>query len=411
MKNILLLIINIQGPDQEARRIRELVSYWKEFYKITIITKDHFDGKIFDHPNIEVIKLPYSFIGKFFITNPKSQIAQVNNSDVQSSKAKFKKFLVRLWRKSKFQRLLFPDKYVFEMPLFRKEAAKQLKSRKYQTVILKSSPFSFMKLSKFIKKTDSSIKIIYDTGDPFYKNCVKGLIEPLQTHGTKMYEKKYLKYIDTLIIPSKAVKRHYHENFPKSVINTSIEVIDQGITLSESVVAKKAPATDTLNMIYAGGIYKRIREPFELYKAIEQINDFKLHLRIFGDIYIDYLPDLKNKKFFFGGKLPNKEIIEELNKTDVIVFIDNAFGVQIPGKILEVIASKKPILFIYENEDSPSFEYINSYKGYVKCLNENAEILKAIQYIKTNYSNFTYDFDLSRYYWDNLAEKYMNLLN
>lgn len=62
MNNILIIIVNIKGFVQGARQTREFLNFWKECYKLTILTIDNFDDKIFNHPNVEVINFPYSII-------------------------------------------------------------------------------------------------------------------------------------------------------------------------------------------------------------------------------------------------------------------------------------------------------------------------------------------------------------
>lgn len=410
MKNILFIITNIIGQAQESRRSREFINYWKKHYKITILTKDNFDNDIFNHPNIEVIKIPYSLIGKIIITNPKFYKNSESNNKSIKLRSRLRKIIRNLWRRSQLQKFIFPDKYIFELKSFEDKMLQLLKNRRYHIVIIKAAPFSLMKLSKVVKETNANIECIYDTGDPFYGNCVRTLIEPFQSIGTKRFENKYLKYIDTIIVPSMAVKNHYKNNFNDFLNNTEIKVINQGISQIKKIRNKQNYNENSVfTLIYAGGLHKKIREPFELYKAIEEIDDLEIKLKIFGNIYEDLLPDLKNKRFYFGGTIPNELVIREYLTCDVIVFIDNSFGVEVPGKILEVISTKKPILFIYENEKSPSFEYIESYRGYFKTKNNKDSIISAIQYIKENYNKFSFIYDLSAYYWENLAKRYSRI--
>jgi hypothetical protein len=80
-----------------------------------------------------------------------------------------------------------------------------------------------------------------------------------------------------------------------------------------------------------------------------------------------------------------------------------------PGKILEIINLRKPILFIYENERSPTFEFIDGYQGVVYAKNDASEIETALRQIINNEIDFDFDFDLSNYYWEILAKKYEQL--
>jgi hypothetical protein len=189
-----------------------------------------------------------------------------------------------------------------------------------------------------------------------------------------------------------------------------ISVIEMGLDkqtadISEYPVVKNKNAE--INLLYAGIFYKKLREPFNLYSAIlsgpENIN-----LIIFGKCSYQYLPT-NNKKITYGGLILKNNLKEKYNKADVIVFIDNFYGIQMPAKILEVIALNKPILFIYENDNSPSLNYSREHDGIYYAKN-TVDSIRGVLFELTKIKNYVYKRNLTKYYWDNLLKEFDKII-
>lgn len=410
MKKILIVSVNIVNNSPQPIRLRNLINIWKNSHKITLLTKDNpGTDQVFDK-QVEIDKLPYSFWGKLLI---KQSLTASGKKKVGKQKNKKIFTLIRkIWRKSNLQMFIFPDKYLFELKSFRKKLKELILVEEYDVVIISAYPFSLLRLAKQVKFYQRDLKpvCIYDTGDPFFGNSVKHMIAPLHNYFSKNYEKRNLKYIDDLVVISQVVKEHYEKNYPVSLRDKKVMVIEQGIRkMIVPVNIDQSGQKDGMKLMYAGGFYRKLREPFNLYKAIDAIQDIPIHLKIFGNIYEKFLPDLKQGKYSFGGSINQQQVIEEYMISNLIVFIDNAFGIQVPGKILEIISLCKPILFIYENDNSPTLEFIRGYRGVVFVKNNQSEIERAIRNIYNKEIDFDFAYDLTPYYWDSLSKKYEQL--
>ena len=80
-------------------------------------------------------------------------------------------------------------------------------------------------------------------------------------------------------------------------------------------------------------------------------------------------------------------------------------------KYVEILSLRKPILFIYENDQSPSLYYLEKYKGFVKVRNNREDIKKGLLYLINTYNELDCGFNVDPYLWNNLAIKYMALFN
>lgn len=86
-------------------------------------------------------------------------------------------------------------------------------------------------------------------------------------------------------------------------------------------------------------------------------------------------------------RLPLNELKPIEDSTNVLVFLCNRKGGQIPGKIYQYSATNKTILFIMdgtEEEQRVLREFFGKYNRYVFCRNTVDDIARAIQKIETN---------------------------
>jgi hypothetical protein len=192
--------------------------------------------------------------------------------------------------------------------------------------------------------------------------------------------------------------------------DTKLEVVEQGYEHKIKIERKSRKRKSSSLLIYVGRFYKGFREPFALYNAVSRLKDHQIRLELYGNIDKQFLPtDAEN--ITYKGVVDHAKLIDIYQKSDILVFIDNFYGVQVPGKVLEILSIERPILFIYENDNSPTFEYLNScgFVEYVK--NDPDQIRAAILKINEKYNDYKYEADIGKYSWDQLSKKYTLLLN
>jgi hypothetical protein len=298
---------------------------------------------------------------------------------------------------------IYPDSDYFNLGNYKRQIEKKLIKNKYDLVVIGVLPFSFLSLVSFIKRKQPDLEIIVDITDPLTANV--SYINDTFFHKIfiLLYEKKHFINVTTLIVLNEEIKKYYHNaySFLKNII-----VLEQGTNpLSYNRIGSEI--TNKLELIYAGMLYKKIREPFRLYDAINQYSG-DIRLSVYGSFKKIFLPPV-NERFFYGGFVDKAVLPAKFSDADVIIFIDNFFGLQIPGKILEILDSDKPILFIYENDKSPTLKYIKNQEGVYISKNTPEEIIKQLDKIET-VKDRKYSRDITQYYWVNLV-KNLFLLN
>jgi hypothetical protein len=293
---------------------------------------------------------------------------------------------------------IYPDFYYFNLLRYKRQIQYKLIQNQYDLAFVGVVPFSFLSLVSFIKKKQPNLKVIVDMTDPLTAN--NSYIHDTFFHNKfiSWYEKKHFKNIDILIVLNEEIKNYYHLKYDSI---KSIIVLEQGINLS-SFENHVKNINNKLEVIYAGMLYKNIREPFELYDAINNYSG-SIRLSVFGGFKKMFLPPI-NERFYYGGLVDKNVTNKKTLEADIIVFLDNFYGIQIPGKILECLATNKPLLFIYENEQSPTLKYVNNYEGIFYSKNDSKEIIRQLN-IMSKYINVIFKRDITKYDWEILIKE------
>lgn len=382
MKNILFITHNSNINTSKGVRHQNIIRYLGEYCQLTIVRYDKF---IYDTSTISNSTSPVSRLKKLFYRQ-----------------------LIR--------RFSFPDEFIFIRRWYQREVMKQLKVGLFDAVLLGVPPFSFYYLAKTIKKNYPHIKLIFDISDPFYGNItVLHSWNLLVKMLSRRYEKKYVTLADHIVVLNEEIKTFYE----KFLGIRNISVIEQGVDnlliekisdISMQVPKKSKDKGEPFILVYGGLFYKKFREPFNLYKAIEQ-TDIYIKFKIFGKINPGFLPG-PSGKIEYHGRVSQEELFMEYLKADIIVFIDNAYGIQVPGKTIELLGFNKPILFISSNSQSASLRYFQSNPNLIRVENDFKSIEQKLNSLKsTPFMESSSPSDLSDFYWQNLIQKYLPIIN
>lgn len=416
-KKILFVVRSFSQSGAQPLRFKMILNFLKEEFNIHVLEIHHYKDDTYFENGLWLHKIKYSLPGKFLNFNESIKKTKETNKthDEIKSTLFFKSKLKRSVRK-----LFFPDILIFEKRRLIKKAIQLISIYKFQIIVSSGFPFTTMALSKEIKDKYPFVRFVYDIGDPFFRNSNNGFIRNI---FAGYYENKYLKYIDNLVVTNNMTLQHYLNNFGDKIKQDQIEIIQMGVNLEYLKEVEKnlfsineTTSHKEVNLVYAGQLYKSLREPFELYKAVAKWNNStesrKINLFMYGSFRDTYkIKDSSLNNIYFKGLVSNEEIIIAYYTSDVIVFIDNAWGMQTPGKIFEVSVIGKPVLFISNNKESPAFEVVKNFKHFYFCTNNHEEIISTIKAIKKNIDISLIKKIRNDFSWGNRAKKYSALLN
>lgn len=380
MKNILFVTSEIYPNSAQGVRYVNLLKHLSQHYKITHLT---YNSRIFNPENCNNLSL----------IDPRI-------------KNKLTGFLIKSTKKI-FNIFCFPDKFTLDIKRYNRLIKQILVKKHFEAIVICMNPFSFYKIGKFIKNLNPQLKLIADLSDPFTGNAVVLNSADYIKNKRREFETEYIKYFDKIVVLNDKIRSYYLREF--GLLNEKCVVLEQGVdekflATFQANLQKSHSSKDSIRMIYAGGFYKGFREPFNIYNAIED-NPIKIKLDVYGSMKKYFHPN-KSSNIYYHGVIGNLDVAKKYAESDIIVLIDNARGLQVPGKTIECLAISKPILFIYENEESPTLQYVKEASGVITCKNEFKEIHKALTIISECYLDIVKTFDFSRFTWVSLANKY-----
>lgn len=299
---------------------------------------------------------------------------------------------------SKLSRILDPFIFIhFLIKLDIKLRLKNVSNFKNVVFVVVVSPFSNYLLVPWLREKYPNSRIICDIGDPLYKNSARWNNDEV----SKNIEREALNLSTNLIVTNESSKKHFISEF--NLNPTLGHVIPQGVnTELIEKISKNCRVQKEKSMAYAGRFYSQLRSPQALFDALSSQDYFTL------DVYGDKAKeDVEN--VYFQNRVEQEELFRKMSLYEVLVFIDNKSGIQTSGKIFELLAFKKIILFIKGDEETETYKLANKFQNVIFCNNNKDSISKAISKIK-NFRNVDFNYDCHYFSWHARAEHYLKLL-
>lgn len=238
-------------------------------------------------------------------------------------------------------------------------------------LIVFTRPFSYYLGGYLVKRKLKANKMVtvLDMGDPYFNNSASS-----NNFIKKKFEAFCLKYYDFIIVTNNLTKKLLIDVY--GIEESKIRIIPQG-----SVIPSKNKAVtigeknkNEIAFTYAGAFYSKLRDPQVFIEVINEINNPKIKINFigvpkawsYGSYYVTHFPRMENDR-----------VIEEYEKSDILLFFDNNFGIQTSGKIFELLAISKPLLIITNEERKILFDDFKNFEG-VYIVNYDKDDLKSI---------------------------------
>ena len=177
--------------------------------------------------------------------------------------------------------------------------------------------------------------------------------------------------------------------------------------------------SERLSFVYTGIAYKKSRNLQYLMNAIGD-NPSATELKMVGTLSDNFktVAD-KYKNITVCGRVTYGKSLEFIASSDVLVHIGNYGTLQVPGKTYIYLSSKKPILYIQQQErDDPTAKLLNRFSGTIVCKNQLDEICQAVSFIIQNYSKLKRDAEarqrseeIKLFHWERLGREFCEFVH
>ena len=189
-------------------------------------------------------------------------------------------------------------------------------------------------------------------------------------------EKKLLSFAEKVCYVSPLTLESQKRLYPES----AHKMFWQPLPYYYKDTAVEQPTFDHNVYGYFGAYYPAARDLQPFYEAAKETS---VEVNICGDP-ANLFPS--TAQIHIHPRLPLNELKPIEDRTNVLVFLCNRKGGQIPGKIYQYSATSKTILFIMdgtEEEQNVLKEYFGEFNRYVFCQNKTTDIARAIRRIES----------------------------
>ena len=236
----------------------------------------------------------------------------------------------------------------------------------FDAVISTSTPYTGHLVGKTVKKACPDVPWTVDIGDPFSFGQPPWNNMSLYKGLNHRSEAKVLNLADSISVTVDSCKEAYGELFPD--IEDKITVIPPLFSGTITSQQKKPETRKDRRLVFTGSLYKEIRNPAYLLDVLVTVFEktpevevhFYGHLNDCADLFKHHLRK-SPKNVFVHGLVSREAASEALDKADILINIANRTRHQLPSKLVDYMASGKPILNIVSIADDNSVSFLSSY--------------------------------------------------
>lgn len=315
----------------------------------TVCYKDEDDRKVFDDVNIIKIDVPF-FLRE---NNSKRNIAR----KVQYYGSLFSKAMY-------FRRYPLRSRRLIKN--YKKAIERILESVGEATIIASYTPLEAVIAAKETKDSHKDrVKIVYYSTDTLSNEQGNDGLLPAE-YRTKCgirWEKELFAKFDKILI-MECHKDHYYTDTYKEFFQ-KYAVVNFPL-LKRPVIQEIKNEEDKIRLVYAGTLYKQMRNPESLLNILVDISK-KIEIDVYflggGDCeeLLNKAERDSNGVVKYLGMQPHDIAMDYLARADILLSIGNAESPMAPSKIYEYMSTGKPIVHTYTYDGDPCIAPLKKY--------------------------------------------------
>ena len=263
--------------------------------------------------------------------------------------------------------LSFPDNKVGWVPFAYREACKIIKEQGVKVIYSTGSPWSSHLLGYFLKKR-TGLPLVLDYRDPWYGNPYSARsVSNIYHKALFRVEKIIINSADRVLCNTKRLQIFYQQIFgSEEKFFTLPNGYEQDIRKDQSF--RKNP--DEFVVVHAGSLYGG-RNPENFLRAVIRLADKsempKIRVILVGaeesvrnSIAKKYGPSVLDELLIVTSRVTHEKCLSYLRTADVLLLFQQGTSLQVPRKLYEYMALRKPILAICDEGETE--DIINAYR-------------------------------------------------
>lgn len=348
------------------------------------------------------MKSLYERVGRVFKRNQRHEEAGIKNMAVYSSSTQASRVLHQTLYKTK--RVIHSLYGPYEVYVaWARKAISYRENKRYDLVVsLSFPPVSHYLVYCLLKRRHITTKRwVQIWEDPWCQDLVFRSLNDEKTIRRAQKEEAFLlDMADEVLYVSPITLDHQKKMFPKYSNKMKWLPVP---TYYSTVSSQKSSESNSYG--YFGDYSTQIRNLDPFYLAAKQ-NKIAVNICGFSDkMFASY------DNIVVRPRISLEELKPIEDRTNILVFLCNLHGGQIPGKIYQYSATNKTILFILDGtleEQRVLQEYFGQYNRYVFCRNTVDDISRAIQQVESGEMHGISNYPLDCFAPQKIVEKILN---
>lgn len=425
MKILILCPYYFPNINPRAHRWTSIAEYWAaeghDIHLVTSLHNSYPQKHILKEVNIHRTGFNSlkDILYYFSKSTPKRGEAQQSQKHAGQKGAFLQKVNDKVLRK-----IYFPDDaFTWYFPA-RRIAKQLICTHDFDLLISVSVPFTTHLVALSLKKQNSDLKWIADTGDPFAFQP----LHPLNNYflygkWNRKLEQKVAENANFITLTNEGAKKLYQHKIPKQKQKYKvIPPLYQTKNHRNQVISIKNHTQSVIRLGYFGSFFKNIREPRPMLEFwvqfLEKQPEYKsrLELHFYGNIFENFLQDFIDlpslqSHVFIHGLLSKEKAEQEMQRMDFLLNVGNATTFQLPSKSVDYLASGKPIINFCSEEEDTFYDFLKNKALIINVLNKEKGREKVRDFLKvyTEKRNIK-EVDMLEFSATTIAKSYLNLV-
>jgi glycosyltransferase involved in cell wall biosynthesis len=268
--------------------------------------------------------------------------------------------------------MIVPDQVVDWVPAALICGWRLLRQNNYKLIVSSSSPPTSHLVGYMLHKW-SKRPWCGDWSDPLaFSPGIR--LSRFQKWADSWLERKMAASMDVMVLSTESTKAAYLAQYP-SLAAENLKIVRYGYT--QDILAIQTETAPRFRLVYAGVFLKSIRPPYPLFDAMRLVRDLPVELVVAGVMQPEFICYAEKQQMEniikFIGPVPHEKAIALAKGATMAVLVGNKGGLQIPGKVFDLIAIQRPILSVrFEANDLAAELVIKHNRGPVVSADAHA---------------------------------------
>ena len=296
----------------------------------------------------------------------------------------------------------------------------RLAAEGYDNFIITAGPFhATYYVAEYLKAKHPNVKVTLDFRDPWTTNKTSfgiDLLSAKRVEAEKELEKRAVQAADTVVTVSPFMLEDFAKTVNDSVDDSKYQSIANGFDFDDVAAFTDSESVQNMRMIFTGSLYDKSDHGFGLFKdfmtSFSTENDSLNNLKadFYGNVPDKFKHALQQSNVRYNKSIPLNEVYAELaNSQACMLFLTDDINYSISTKFCEYLALGKPVVVF--SKGGATAELVESH-GLGISVSSPDDFPKLAKFMTDTWQKpaGTADFDLKAYSVEQLAVRYLELL-